>query len=811
MSSSEFVTNQPRRNKSRILTLIGIGISVYMISTIPNVITALRADSWQPWLNLFSGILGLALTTLAFNQVRKENYTIAGRYVLGAVYISVVATVVIFTGLGLPLQLIVSIFGVVLSFELFTGRAQFFGILISVVIGYIVFGLDLLDMSWRVPAASPTSTAISFGSMIVFFLFYTLRNFRSYGLRTRLIYIILGANAIAILGIGFTSNYVITQYNSQNTNRKLLSAATALSDKLDTFFEKNLDTVRVHSSNPVLLDFLALPSDERAASSLNAQINRYISVLGYADPYFIKSYGILDRAGVVVADINKNAIGSNESLTGYFQNALIQQLPYVSPVILNRENKPVIYFSAPVRNDQQEFIGVLRVEYDAEILQSIIISKNKSAGDASFGILLDDYNILLAHGEEPGLIGVPLAMPDEGLLNKLRLERRLPAIISSQNFADLETFLSQAEQNAVFSTELVTTVNPQEANAAADTLIYQPWKVVFMQPTQIGQIPITQQTNFVVLAAEFLTILGVILGVVIARNFTAPIISLSDAAKSIFQGNLDVTVDIHQRDEIGILAKSFNSMASDLRNVLRDLEQRVQVRTQAIETGALVGRRISAILNVNELVREVVFLLQTAFNYSHVQLFLMDENNEYLELKGGSGEIGARLVEQGLKIPNGVGPVGRAAGMKEVVLIRNTMDDPSWSVNPLLPDTRSEISVPIISSDKVLGVLDVQQNNPDGLGQQDSDLLQIIASQIAATLKNSNYYATLTKQTAQISKVAKIVEAIRASKRVDQALKISVRELGRGTSAPHVLVKYQPEIHKTSSEMNSLPDDQIGS
>jgi PAS domain S-box-containing protein len=261
---------------------------------------------------------------------------------------------------------------------------------------------------------------------------------------------------------------------------------------------------------------------------------------------------------------------------------------------------------------------------------------------------------------------------------------------------------------------------------------------ILVDRTSLVQSQVTNAIFLVVLVVIYLVLISYGMSRIAGRTLH-PINELTEIAEAIADGDRTRLVQIDSPDELGNLADSFNKLTNQQRSLVSTLEERL---TDLVISGE-VSRSLSTILDPNHLVQQVVDQVRGAFNFYHVQIYLLDEDRQQLVMAGGTGEAGQAMMDSGHRLPIGRGLVGQVAASKTSILVSDVSQDRQWLPNPLLPETKSEITVPILLGEQVLGVLDVQHNVTNGVNEATANLLQTIASQIAIALQNADQYKNL--------------------------------------------------------------------
>ena len=454
---------------------------------------------------------------------------------------------------------------------------------------------------------------------------------------------------------------------------------------------------------------------------------------------------------------------------------------FISPILIDDESfEPLITIAVPITNVFGDFQGILAAELNLKFMWDLMDQLN--VGEAGYAYVVDREGNLLAYADTARVLR----------RENVSQLAEVAAFIAGENEIEHGAFVG----NGIENEDSVQTFAKLES---------PDWAVVTEVPTNEAFRDITAtvalSSVFVLLAAA----LAGGFGILTARRIAAPIVTLTETAAQVAEGNLDLRTEVGGNLEVVRLGNAFNNMTAQLQELIGSLEQRVAVRTRALEISGSVSRQLSNILDQQELVTAVVELVKEAFDYYHAHIYLFDDKGENLVMVGGTGEAGQQMLANQHQIPAGRGLVGRAGQSGQSVLVADTAEDEAWLPNPLLPETQAEAAVPIAIGGQILGVLDVQHNIKAGLTQADVDLLEAIASQVAVGLRNANLYEAAQQQAAREARLNEINQKILRTTNVDEAMQVAVREIGRALNASQTIVHFKrDELPETFGDTKPL-------
>ena len=254
-----------------------------------------------------------------------------------------------------------------------------------------------------------------------------------------------------------------------------------------------------------------------------------------------------------------------------------------------------------------------------------------------------------------------------------------------------------------------------------------------------------------ILASLAAITLGGFIIVQFINNTVRPIGKLTETAIAVAGGDLGRKAEVKSNDEIGALANTFNLMVAQLRESFSTLEARVAERTQSLELAAEVARSVSQVRELGPMLKDAAEIIRSQFDLYYVQVYLANPSQNALVLQSGTGVVGAELVSRNHSLPITTGSInGRAMLEKRSMVIANTTASSTFRPNPLLPDTRSEISVPLLIGEKVIGVLDLQSNKEEFLSQELLPAFEALAGQLTIAIQNANLLAETEQARAEM-------------------------------------------------------------
>lgn len=236
-----------------------------------------------------------------------------------------------------------------------------------------------------------------------------------------------------------------------------------------------------------------------------------------------------------------------------------------------------------------------------------------------------------------------------------------------------------------------------------------------------------------------------------------PVQVLTNAAAAVSKGDWNVKAEVRSNDETEVLAYAFNAMTSQLRDLIGSLEQRVAERTRALSSVAEVSTAASTVLETDKLLQKVVDLSKERFDFYHAHIYLLNEAGDTLVLASGAGEPGRQMVAKGHAIPldRERSLVARAAREKKGVTVNDVTQAPDFLPNPLLPETHSELAVPMMVGEQVIGVFDVQSEVAGRFTDADIAVQTTLASQVASAVQNARSYTEVQHSQALLSDALK--------------------------------------------------------
>jgi len=436
---------------------------------------------------------------------------------------------------------------------------------------------------------------------------------------------------------------------------------------------------------------------------------------------------------MILTDMHGGLVAATDRNTDFYQgdefwwqSAFNQRrgILYVSqPMVEAAFQDEVIVIAVPVVDrDNGSTVGILQATYSmggiAEIMSSLRLGESGTANlfipnAPDYPRFSTDLTQRYRNGQ--------LDVADQADLVRL-------SGIAGRSYGELV----YQDQASFASLAPVRSVSP---NASVDNLNW--WLLVYQDKAEI-LAPVFAQTQQADLLSAMILGLVSVLAILLSQFLAGPLIRLTQVAEQISGGDLAAQAKVETDDEVGNLAFTFNAMTDRLRQTLSGLEHRVAERTRELSLAGDVGRVLSQERSLDRLLETAANMIQSSFEMYYTQIYLLDPNGESLVLRAGTGTVGGELMRRSHRLPLGRGSInGMAAFEMRSIVVADTKDSPLFRPNPVLPKTRSEMAVPLLVGERIVGVLDMQSSQPGAFSDENLPAFQALAGQLAISIENA--------------------------------------------------------------------------
>lgn len=567
-----------------------------------------------------------------------------------------------------------------------------------------------------VPAASAAMVLVT-GVQVV-------RAFRIGTIRTRLL-ISFGAIALLVAAATAITSAWVTLQSEQRRVVDQLASTAALRERdieswLDTLASDTAFLLNTEQTTERAQALLQAPSQsvsyEYVRQQLIERFAAHVEQTGQFEELFL-----LDKQGKVVLSTDPARQGRVEADQAYAGQGLAGQ--YVgSPFYSQELGHMTMVFARPLTNAQGAAAGVLAGRPAMTGLDTILAERWGLGETGEIYLIGSDYGLITPNR------GLPRIGTRKFEVRTAGSERAVSAQESGSASYDNYQGVTVLGNYRWLPSLGVAMLTEQERSE------------------MLGAVQRVLLTNLAVAAGAVLLALGA--ASLITRSIARPLSSLADTSLKIAAGDLALSAEVEREDEIGTLARGFNRMTGQLRDLIGGLEQRVAERTSALEqrsrylqASAEVGQAAASILETEALIRQVVGLIRDRFDLYYVGMFLLDESREWAVLRAGTGAAGQAMLAREHRIRSGEGMIGWCVERGEARIALDVGEDAVRLATTELPDTRSEAALPLRSRGRVLGALTVQSAQPAAFDQDSLVVLQTMADQVAVALDNAQLFA----------------------------------------------------------------------
>ena len=746
------------QNASRVLTLL---FGAIVLSLPVYVYWAVKTGAWQIYAIIASLICASIFLGLAISLARRNRVEFAMELMVANTCLMIPFLVGLITGMGVVAAATQFLIILAIVGQSLTGPRAVRSLLLGFVSSIVTILIDLTAPWTRFSVPGLQSTLpVTAGIVMIALGFLVARQFRNYSLRSKLIVTFVAVALVSTIAVGYVTNRVATaQFNAElganfnelaarmgrETSDSLLANKLALDGLvLNKFVQDSVEQANRYGTDDlsVLENFdkrwvLATENDPLIRQILANDVAGELRELQERLPQYSELF-VTDQYGAIIASTNRTS-DYYQADEVWWQSAWNDGKGDVfisEPEFDESAGVYAIDIALPIpAHTRSDFVGVLRATVNINELTGLLASSQ--FGRTGEAVLVFPSQQFLTRQ-----LGAGLSTLDPETLSE----------VSAMEGA-YTTFVYEGTPSLVSKAPVASIRNSQDS----DVINRLGWTIVIHQDLVEANQPITSTTRGITFTAIGVLIAAGLLALFVGGQFAKPIENLTFVASQIAAGDLLAEANDTSRDEIGTLAKTFNRMTFQLRETLMGLEQRVAERTHDLELASEVGRTISEkVGNLAEMLNDAAETIRSNFDLYYTQVYLVDSSGRSLILRAGTGEAGIQLLERGHRLSISASSLNsRAASGRQPVLVGDTHKSAHFLPNSLLPLTRSELSVPLIANEQVVGVLDMQSERPETFSAANLAAFQVLAGQLAIAIQNSLLFHQTEEARLQVEEQAR--------------------------------------------------------
>ncbi|MEZ4672325.1 MAG: GAF domain-containing protein [Anaerolineae bacterium] len=515
----------------------------------------------------------------------------------------------------------------------------------------------------------------------------------------RLVFFSLLIALIPVTIVGTLSFLQARDSIQQQISSAVQGQASAVGTNLERYLFERRGDVTVISQNEIVTDpTVSIENKSQYLKTVQATYGAYSSIY------------VTDTFGTIVASTSN--VRGNYSNEKWFTDAVRQNGLTTSDVYYSTTDQQfVISITSPVYDTANKLIGIVNANVDVRNLVAIV--EDTVIGQAGEVYFVNSEGRIVLDGDITHLF-TDLSN-ENAIKSALRGETGTTVEIDHEGNNSLLNYVPSAGEET--------------------------WSAVAALPYSEIQDPINALALRTLILAAIAAVVVTIAVLFIARRIVQPIRTLNTSAQRLSAGDFATPVPDVGRDEIGQLADTFRTMAAELQGLVASLDARVHARTADLNKTSEVGQMANSIKETEVLLPRLVEYIRSNFDLYYTQIYMLDEAKRFAILRAGTGDVGQQLLARNHRLDTEqTSLVARAVQSGQSVIVSDTEHDPTHKPNPLLPDTHSEVAIPLKIGQEIIGVLDMQAIQVDKFNNENAAVFEAMAAQIASAIRGAQAF-----------------------------------------------------------------------